>query len=1269
MGIPAKESNKRSAISSIEKDKEGYIWIGTDMGLLRYNGTKYKRFRNTGSESIASDCILSIRNDTEGRLWVASDIGLTLFQGGDFSRNILLDVGRRNSIANMSESDLVISAEDGLYDINKSTGEIIREIKDKDLANSRNITMGMDMVCVISDSPSNTVSVLDRDFRIVGKQVFNAGSVNSVASYMGEFYIGTTNGIKILSAECKDTPLPDALLPFKDRNVLFTSPDDFNGELLIGIKDIGIFRFNGRNGSVTRVWQSETLSGVTSCTCIALSNNIAICKNQRVLAISKDVETQTLTIPGLHATEYIRQVFSSAHDNNTLVFTDRGIYLFNILTKETNDLTRIILEDNPSSVSALLDKNLNIWTVNRDGVLTKYLYERNDKGGIHYSSGKVFSGDYSDSKLFSSGENPVGIITPRRITIFDDDDNSMSETLPEGYSHNPYTDAKGNLYLYGKEGIYALSQTAGGEKIPLDVEAECMAVDNYGNIWAGTDNDGIYVYYPENGNITHYGKEEGLPENSIRSLVYFRDRMWICCRHYIAYCRLNSGRITVPTGDSELIMNYSLNSGTEADIPSLGNRIIFASNHELTVCNPYDTPARKDISLSMDYIMSLGLNLPTDGKMFVLPKKNNNLLFSYSAITYDSAEFLSYEYKLEGHDEDWIKAGNSTEAVYVNLEGGEYVFRVRVQTTNGEYSPSEISIPFKIKKALMEHWWAKLTIIAFILAILVFVAWLIFNRNLLKEVLLITRRVYDSMENEAKRFILHSRNYGNDINIITAMYSPVRELEEDKDLKGESRKLVNSISRGLDSLTKLIADLSGEEMNSIKWNETALGVEKADLKSIITIAADRIKSLTDSTNTLVINEAGDENGFFDVELMSKLISISIGHLAGDGPSKEIRITTETIRAEDAMQKYGHSIPDYEGQYSRILLSSCSSPESIKERILKRYFSKMKKKGIDPENEKEIIELLSRISKNHKGIVSKTTDSIGFLVPSGKDAYSNEELRYGSQDEDDFSPTLPDSKFESLSAQFPERRTVLIAENNKMLRDLIADIFRPVATLVLATNGKDAFDLFEENDIDLSILDTTLPSLDGYSLCSKIKHSPKGESTPVILISANKDLVSNLKANDAGADAFIEKPFHKELLMARGSTLIQNYEKIASASLSPENSQSIPLRNPKKASESDRVFITRVSQIIEENLSNETFTVNTLVEEMGTSYSQFFSRVKKITGYSPKDILLSARLEKAKELLKGGENNVSEIAYMVGFSSLSSFSRAFKNKFGTKPSSV
>jgi AraC-like DNA-binding protein len=100
-----------------------------------------------------------------------------------------------------------------------------------------------------------------------------------------------------------------------------------------------------------------------------------------------------------------------------------------------------------------------------------------------------------------------------------------------------------------------------------------------------------------------------------------------------------------------------------------------------------------------------------------------------------------------------------------------------------------------------------------------------------------------------------------------------------------------------------------------------------------------------------------------------------------------------------------------------------------------------------------------------------------------------------------------------------------------------------------------------------------------------------------------------------------------------------------------------------------VFISRVYQIIEENLSDENFTVNTLVEETGTSYSQFFSRVKKITGHSPKDLLLSSRLEKAKELLKGGENNVSEIAYMVGFSSLSSFSRAFKNKFGTKPSSV
>ena len=624
---------------------------------------------------------------------------------------------------------------------------------------------------------------------------------------------------------------------------------------------------------------------------------------------------------------------------------------------------------------------------------------------------------------------------------------------------------------------------------------------------------------------------------------------------------------------------------------------------------------------------------------------------------------------LEGHDQDWIKAGSTNQVTYNDLEGGEYVFRARVQTSSGEHSNSEISIPFKIKKTLSDHWWFRIILLAFALSFILYFTWLFFNNNLMDDVIKVTKATYENLETEMKRMILHSRQFADDLNIITALYSPVRELEEDKDLKSDSRKLVNSISRGIDSLTRHIVSLSEQVTDSIEWHDTQLSVENTDLKSVVSKATEAAKTLTDATKSVVLNEAGNENGFFDVVILSKMVSLSIVHMIEEyGPSKEIRITAENLESENVMSIYGFSIPGYSGPYTKILILSYGKYESIKEDALYRKYSKLKKEGAFTDQKTEMLELLCSISQNHKGMVTETKDGLIYIIPSGKEAYGKEEFRFNASDENDFGPIVPDNRINTIIAQFPEKRTVLIAENDKILRDLIADLFRPVATLVLATNGVDAYDLFEENDIDLSILDTSLPSMDGYSLCSKIKHSPKDNATPVILISADKDIVSSLKANDAGADAFIQKPFHKEILLARGSALIRNYEKIASSAIAPENSQPIPFRNPRKASESDRVFISKVSEIIEANLSDENFTVNALVEEMGTSYSQFFSRVKKITGHSPKDLLLSLRLEKAKNLLKGGENNISEIAYMVGFSSLSSFSRAFKNKFGAKPSS-
>ena len=171
-------------------------------------------------------------------------------------------------------------------------------------------------------------------------------------------------------------------------------------------------------------------------------------------------------------------------------------------------------------------------------------------------------------------------------------------------------------------------------------------------------------------------------------------------------------------------------------------------------------------------------------------------------------------------------------------------------------------------------------------------------------------------------------------------------------------------------------------------------------------------------------------------------------------------------------------------------------------------------------------------------------------------------------------------------------------------------------------------------------------MDGFELCNEVKNDVNVSHIPFILLTAQHNLQSRLKGLNTGADAYMEKPFSIELLTAQVSNLLKNRELLNKTYLEKPLAPVASLA----VSPVDDIFLRKLNEYLEENLSNEALSVEMLADTMGMSTSSLYRKVKGLSGISPNDFIRIARLKKAILLMQNGENRISEIAFQVGFSS-------------------
>ncbi|WP_424035568.1 hybrid sensor histidine kinase/response regulator transcription factor [Prevotella melaninogenica] len=244
----------------------------------------------------------------------------------------------------------------------------------------------------------------------------------------------------------------------------------------------------------------------------------------------------------------------------------------------------------------------------------------------------------------------------------------------------------------------------------------------------------------------------------------------------------------------------------------------------------------------------------------------------------------------------------------------------------------------------------------------------------------------------------------------------------------------------------------------------------------------------------------------------------------------------------------------------------------------------------------------------------------------------------------------------------DKPEVLIIDDNIDIRTYLRSVLSEKYNVSEAADGKAGLELARKIVPDIVLSDIMMPVMDGLAFCQQLKTDKAISHIPVILLTARSLDEQRAEGYEHGADAYLSKPFSLRLLFSRIDNLIQSRKKLSKLfSNSDENDAFEKLSN-----ETDKTFAVQLRKIIQDNLSDNEFNVERIGDEIGLSRVQLYRKVKALTGYSPVEMLRKARLTRARHLLQTTERTVSEVAYAVGFSTPSYFSKCYKDEFGESP---
>ena len=511
---------------------------------------------------------------------------------------------------------------------------------------------------------------------------------------------------------------------------------------------------------------------------------------------------------------------------------------------------------------------------------------------------------------------------------------------------------------------------------------------------------------------------------------------------------------------------------------------------------------------------------------------------------------------------------------------------------------------------------------------------------------------------------------------LTLIADPVEMLLEDTGIKGKSRELLKMVQRNALALQQLVSNIL--DFRKIQNGKMELKLYRFDIVKTLTMWVGDFQLTAERKQIRLHLDVDDLKGshemIADQEKISRIVFNLLSNALKYTPAGgEIFVSLKdegaNLRLDVRDTGKGISQDEADKIFERFFQAKgAASGTGIGLALVKSFVELHHGEArveSEPGKGSDFIVVIPREQEGDSQVIHNDVDIVGNSVnasaSTGKNVVDESVLQY--IDDGDRSR----GKVQQLVSENTNRSTVLVIDDNTDIRQYERTLLQDEYIVLEAADGKEGLAVALKEVPDLVICDVMMPVMDGLEFTKQLKTNTATSHIPVIMLTAKNLEEHRAEGYEHGADSYITKPFHSKVLLARIENLLRQRQLLKNLYQGTKEAE-------KEISEAyledrDKQFLKQLQAIIQKNLSDSEFGVEDMGQQIGLSRVQLYRKVKAMTGSSVVDLLRKARLAKARRLLETRSMSVSEVAYEVGFSAPSYFTKCFKEEYGMLPGDV
>ena len=1260
-----------SLINCIVQDKYGYIWVGTEYGLSKFDGYRFTNYLHNEEDttSITDNIISDLLVDKKGNLWIGCAKGLMRYnyETNNFSRLQFPD-GRKPRIYSMVEShcgDILLgTAGYGLYSVknngiektanNRFTIRWERAYAERDsdvffthiYEDKHHYLWQSSHLLTFTRFIEKQGKVQRKDF----KSPYGA-PVAFIQHRPQAMLIVCMYGI--IYYDYRTGRIADAgydLGTFKNHVTINNATFDHDGNLYISTSEHGALIIKKGSNKVEQLENSNSNFNLSTAFVNDIiedkDNNLWIgCYKKGLYLLNQ--RQQAFSSWSFSAQNYIigSSVSSIAPGENGETWCtvqNSGVFCFDasgkIIAHPTSPAgTCIIYKDRQgaywiSNGSALYSYNPHTGAYQEKLTFTSagiYCMTDDNQGNLYIS-------------VYSKGLY-IYNVESRKVTVL-----NMRQRGNKGFLCNDWVrsmafDHTGHLWIGTSNGVSCLNTKTlsfkdfGWNIILKDRQANGICEGKNGNMIIGTE-EGLYLFDRKNNKTLALPHAEVLKGKQVCSIIKdHQGDLWISTTmgiwQYDQKNRLFIGHIN---GNGLTTREYVLGSSmhTASDL------IAFGTSDGITTFYPERVRAKKmelgDVHLTNFIIDGKPINCLTDE--FTIPYEENSFTLEFSLLNYRNTDNISFQYRI--NEGKWNSTNEGSNAVSFNkLKPGSYSLEVRAMS-NGNFSKKSTIIHIKVCDPWYASTWAFLL---YFLTAAGIVLYIIYRYE---------RHRKEDLEETKMQFLI---NATHDIRSpLTLIMGPLNKLKT-RITDAESKQDIDTIDRNAQRLLLLVNQILDER--KIDKDQMHLHCQKTDLKEFLR-GIMSLYNFNAQERSITLSLKEDESLKEEGNLQVWIDRINFDKVISNLLSNAMKYTSDGGEITLIIGK------NKESAIIKVEDTGIGLKEEKTDRLFERFYQGNNNSDIHIEGTGIGLNLCRALVKMHGGTIRAYNRTDGIKgscfevnIPLGKEHLKPEEILQ----EDGTKTAESTGKRTQANRNF----NILIVDDDAEIAHYIKTELSDWYRFEHASNGKEGLKMLLTGKYDLVISDVMMPEMDGITMLKKIKGNSNVSDIPVILLTSKSEVENRLEGLRKGADAFLAKPFNMEELHILIDNLVDNVRRIR-GKYSGAQGQKAKIEQIQVKGNND-ALMERVMKYMNEHLADPDLNVEKLTEDVGISRAQLHRKLKEIAGVSAGEFIRNLRLEQAARLIEEGQINITQVAYSVGFCNQTHFSTVFKKHYGMSPS--